>query len=258
MTTKHFFFDYDGTLTSPTTHQVPESARRALQALVDAGHTVALCTGRLQCNAMQLVERSGLPFTTVIADGGNSATVDGSILWMDPLPLEPVRALLRRLDAQGIPWAVITGNELARYAPSEEFERRSPDYYTPTFVRPDLTPDAVERAFKVFVPCPEGQEAELDLSGVPWVRYNPYSVYVEPIAKGAGIKRLMAHWSASLDDVVVFGDGMNDLSMFLPDWTNVALGNACDELKARASYVTAPVDEDGVLAACRTFGWVAD
>lgn len=256
METKHFFFDYDGTLTSPLTHKVPASARRALDALVQAGHTVALCTGRLQCNAMELVAASELPFTTVVADGGNSVTVDGTILWMDPLPIEPVRALLRRLDRDGIPWSVITDNELARYAPSDEFERRSPDYYTPTYVRPDLTPDALDRVFKVFVPCKPGEERRLDLSGVPWVRYNPYSIYVEPIAKGDGIKRLMEHLGAPLKDVVVFGDGMNDLSMFLPDWTSIALGNACDELKERATFVTSDVDDDGVLRACRQFGWI--
>lgn len=256
MERKHFFFDYDGTLTSPATHEVPESARRALQALVDAGHSVALCTGRLQCNAMQLVEQSGLPFDTVVADGGNSATVNGKLLWMDPLPLEPVRAFLRRLDAAGIPWAVITDNELARYAPSEEFERLSPDYYTPTHVRPDLTPDTVPRVFKAFVPCPEGEEARIDFSGVPSVRYNPYSVYVEPIAKGDGIKRLMAHWGAPLEDVVVFGDGVNDVSMFLPEWTSIAVGNACDELKALATHVVDSVDDDGILRACERFGWI--
>ena len=70
METKHFFFDYDGTLTSPLTHEVPASARRALDALVQAGHTVALCTGRLQCNAMELVAASELPFTTVVAGRG--------------------------------------------------------------------------------------------------------------------------------------------------------------------------------------------
>ena len=256
MRAKHFFFDYDGTLTSPETGQVPESARQALAALVSAGHTVALCTGRLQCNAMDLVARSGLPFSTVIGDGGNSATVDGRILWMDPLPLEPVRAFLRRMDEAGIPWSVITDNEMVRYARSEEFVRRSPDYYTPTVVRPDLEPDRLERVFKAFVPCALGEEAGIDFSGVPHVRYNPSTMFIEPIAKGAGIKRLMAHLDAPLEDVVVFGDGMNDLSMFLPEWTSIALGNGRPALKERATYVTSTVDEDGVLRACQEFGWI--
>lgn len=256
MRAKHFFFDYDGTLTSPDTGLVPDSARLALASLARAGHTVALCTGRLQCNAMDLVASCGLPFSTVIADGGNSATIDGRILWMDPLPLEPVRAFLHRMDGANVPWAVITDNEMVRYARSEAFVERSPDYYTPTVVRPDLEPDRIARVFKAFVPCTQDEEASIDFSGVPHVRYNPETMFIEPIAKGAGIKRLMACLGAPLEDVVVFGDGMNDLSMFLPEWTSIALGNGRSALKERATYVTSTVDEDGVLRACQEFGWL--
>ena len=38
--------------------------------------------------------------------------------------------------------------------------------------------------------------------------------------------------------------------MFDPRWTSVAMGNACDELKAIADYVTTDVKEDGVYNAC--------
>ena len=43
----------------------------------------------------------------------------------------------------------------------------------------------------------------------------------------------------------MFGDGSNDVSMFLPEWTCVAMGNAIDELKARADFVTTDADKDG-------------
>ena len=55
---------------------------------------------------------------------------------------------------------------------------------------------------------------------------------------------------------VVFGDARNDLSMFVPEWTSIAMGNAVPELKARATYVTDPVDRDGLYNACRHFGWI--
>jgi hydroxymethylpyrimidine pyrophosphatase-like HAD family hydrolase len=55
-------------------------------------------------------------------------------------------------------------------------------------------------------------------------------------------------------DVVVFGDGKNDLSMFVPEWTSVAMGNAVLELKERATLVTANVDDDGIYKACEQLG----
>ena len=65
----------------------------------------------------------------------------------------------------------------------------------------------------------------------------------------------MAHLGAPIEEVVVFGDGSNDVCMFLPEWTSIAMGNAIDELKNRASYVTANVDDDGIWKACRHYGW---
>ena len=52
----------------------------------------------------------------------------------------------------------------------------------------------------------------------------------------------------------MFGDAMNDMSMFIDDWTKVAMGNAIPELKAAADYVTTDVEEDGIYNACEALG----
>ena len=58
------------------------------------------------------------------------------------------------------------------------------------------------------------------------------------------------------EDIVVFGDGMNDRAMFRPEWMSIAMGNAKPELKALAKYITSRADEDGIYNACRHFGWI--
>ena len=72
-------------------------------------------------------------------------------------------------------------------------------------------------------------------------------LFVEPVDKGNGVKRVMDVYGADYADAVVFGDGSNDISMFLPEWTCVAMGNAIDELKARADFVTTDADKDGIF-----------
>ena len=42
--------------------------------------------------------------------------------------------------------------------------------------------------------------------------------------------------------------------MFTDEWTCVAMGNAIDELKEKADYVTTNVDEDGIYNACEYLG----
>lgn len=73
--------------------------------------------------------------------------------------------------------------------------------------------------------------------------------------KNQGILDMMSHLDAPLNDVVVFGDDYNDLVMFDSTWTNIAMGNACLELKNKASYITDSNVEDGIYKACEYFGW---
>ena len=57
-------------------------------------------------------------------------------------------------------------------------------------------------------------------------------------------------------EAMAFGDGGNDLPMVRDAAVGVAMGNACDELKAVADYITSSVDEDGVSRALEHFGLI--
>lgn len=52
---------------------------------------------------------------------------------------------------------------------------------------------------------------------------------------------------------VGIGDGPNDGEMLAETAVAIAMGNAADDLKAAADYVTADVDKDGLLKA---FKWL--
>ena len=65
---------------------------------------------------------------------------------------------------------------------------------------------------------------------------------------------MMDYYHADYRDAIVFGDGLNDMSMFIDDWTTVAMGNAVPELKAKADFVTTEVDRDGIWNACIKLG----
>ena len=93
MERKYFFFDIDQTLGLGITGQVPEDTQYCVDELQRQGHFVALATGRLQCDAAAFAEKHGIH--SMVADGGNSLTVDGKILEMEGLPLAPAKALLR-------------------------------------------------------------------------------------------------------------------------------------------------------------------
>ena len=68
--------------------------------------------------------------------------------------------------------------------------------------------------------------------------------------------RMLEYVDGTKEDVVVFGDDYNDLIMFKPEWTSIAMGNACEELKKKASFVTKASYDDGIEYACQYFGWI--
>lgn len=65
--------------------------------------------------------------------------------------------------------------------------------------------------------------------------------------KSHGLKLLLARWGLGPDDLVVFGDGENDLEMFALAKTSYAMGNAPQNVQQAATHVIGTNDEQAVL-----------
>jgi hydroxymethylpyrimidine pyrophosphatase-like HAD family hydrolase len=61
------------------------------------------------------------------------------------------------------------------------------------------------------------------------------------------------HFGLNPDHTMAFGDGGNDSTMVRRAGIGVAMGNAIDELKVEADYITASVDDEGVRKALQHF-----
>lgn len=65
--------------------------------------------------------------------------------------------------------------------------------------------------------------------------------------KSYGLKKLLNRWQISPADLVVFGDGENDLEMFDLAGTSYAMGNAPTNVKKAATHTIGTNDEQAVL-----------
>jgi Cof subfamily protein (haloacid dehalogenase superfamily) len=65
-------------------------------------------------------------------------------------------------------------------------------------------------------------------------------------SKGIGLKTFAEEYGIESNQVMVFGDGLNDYDMFRHAGLSVAMGNAHTELKRIANLVTLSNEEDGV------------
>lgn len=252
---KYFFFDFDGTLTVGATGKVTDSARKTLDTLVKNGHFVSVATGRIQCDAYQRCSEIGIE--NLISDGGNGLTINGKIVYMESINIQHSIKLLDELEEKRISWAVICENSIVRYCKNEQFINEVRDTYMKTIVFPELDYKKIKQLYKIFISCsPEMEKEIIALEKLPTVRYKQNCVFVEPDDKYQGIIRMMEYLKAPLEDVVVFGDGMNDLKMFRKEWTSIAMGNGQEILKQKADFVTKSADEEGVEFACKHFNWI--
>lgn len=252
MRRRYIFFDIDGTLKAGgyDNAYIPESTQRAIECLRSAGHFIAIATGRSEAMARGYMYE--LAIENMVSDGGYGITIDGKLQSIEPLDKELIIRLIDECRRLNMPWALQVDNSDTRVAPDNRFEEFTHDIYMRTAVVHDLDPRNYDTLYKAYVACVAPDEQRLTtLRELPWCRFLDEYIFVEPADKAHGIRRVLDHLGAKYEDAIVFGDGINDLSMFVDDWTKVAMGNACDELKLRADYITTDVDKNGIWNACK-------
>ena len=254
---KYLFFDIDGTLKAGgyDNEYIPTSTKRAIELLRTEGHFLAIATGRSEAMARKFLKE--LEFENMVSDGGYGITIAGELLSIEPLDRERALALVDECEAKGFAWAIQVDNSDTRVAPDARFEEFTHDVYMRTRIVEGLDAHDYDNIYKVYVACLAPDEQRLEALGhLPWCRFLDEYIFVEPADKAHGIRRILDHFGADYGDAIVFGDGINDLSMFVDGWTKVAMGNACAELKAKADFVTTDVDKDGIWNACVFLGLI--
>ena len=93
-----------------------------------------------------------------------------------------------------------------------------------------------------------GDELDIYLSA-PWF----LEVMPKGISKGLGLKRICDYSGIDMKEVIAFGDSFNDISMIEAAGLGIAMGNAEEELKEIADFVTDDCDHDGIASALERF-----
>lgn len=75
-----------------------------------------------------------------------------------------------------------------------------------------------------------------------WLVINPKGVN-----KANTLKELGKIENISLDEMIFFGDGLNDLEVMAEVGLGVAMGNALEEIKDKSKEVTESNNEDGIV-----------
>lgn len=257
MKTKALFLDIDGTLVSFRTHQVPHSAVEALSEARRRGVKVFTATGR----PMPLI-RESLREICNMMDGyvmvnGARCVIGDKVVSENAIPQEDVEGMIRMADKHNICTFVVGEDEIYMYRHLPIYDELFRDglgvKYEPKPYHPGMKLKVLQ--FSPFF----GLDIEPEvLSLMPHsisARWNPRftDIISAEADKGKGVAAIARALGIDISETMVFGDGGNDVSMLRAAGIGVAMGNANDDVKAQADYVTTSVDDDGVARALRHF-----
>ena len=83
--------------------------------------------------------------------------------------------------------------------------------------------------------------------------FNNFEISRAGVTKSTGLQALATYLGTTLEETMAIGDSENDLSMINAAGLGIAMGNASDDIKAIADYITTSNNEDGVGEAIKKF-----
>lgn len=256
---KAIFFDVDGTLISFTTHKMPESTKKALFMLKEKGIKLFVATGRPKIDIEKVQELVEFPFDGYISTNGQFCYDDKKQeIYKKFIEKESVKTILNFLKKRDLACHVITENEVF----VTKYNDKVYDLFKLVGYEENLLAKPEEYCFdkEVFQLCPyisEEEEIELMKHVENCENFRWCDLFVDVIPKNGGkaigIKKICDYYSIKPEETMAFGDGGNDIDMLKFVQIGVAMGNAGDNVKEKADYVTSHVDEDGIFNALNYF-----
>lgn len=251
------FFDIDGTLVSFKTHAVPESTVRAIRELRSKGIKVFVATGRMlaMLGVLDKIEFDGY----ITYNGGCCVDARMQEIFSMPVPKEQLQALVERLKYDRFPVSFMCRdamyvNERANIVleVAEHVNVPPPEVRDPVEI-------IKEPVYQLCIYVDDAKMAQLHdqvLTGCTSSRWISWfaDVNVKGMSKQVGIDRVLEHYGLDIHTTMAFGDGANDVAMLKHVAVGVAMGNASEEVKRAADYVTDTVDENGVYLALKQYG----
>ncbi len=254
------FFDIDGTLVSFTTHAIPQSTVEAIRSAKENGASVYISTGR----PLQLI--TNLKAIEPYIDG--YMTTNGALCFIgnrivNRVPIEKCSLDILLNDVRDNDYCcIVVGQSGVRLLnPKPIFEEIFVKGLCVTNIDKSLSAEEMICHEDIFQLSPffssEHEEKLMPLiPGCVSGRWHPAFTDITSIAadKGNGLLAMAAALDIDLRQTIAFGDGGNDIPILRAAGIGIAMGNAGDEVKKAADYITSSVDDDGIMKALQNFG----
>ena len=275
--------DMDGTLLGDD-HRIAPETLKAVKEAVNAGIRFMICTGRNFPGAMQELEGTDLVCDYIVGSGAEVRDPEQNVVLTYPMSMELCRRVYRVIREYPVSMVICTNGYDYRIGTTDEVEESI--LLEAMLFHMNLSREEVKKT-PVYLRMREHTKiiadlAELEEKGVPVYKLFLFSedrAMLEEIRKrlepdrevaaassfptnleltdvkaqkGPVLKAYIESLGYTMDEVMVLGDSLNDLSMISMDFgATVAMENGDQEVKRAAKYITKTNGEFGVAYAIR-------
>ena len=241
MTDRTVFIDIDGTLVDEENGPFNDDLE-GIKIAKKRGVRFFLCTGRSLCQIQKIFLEAPWVEGMVVA-GGAHVILNGKTLYHNWIPIGvlcEVSALFletgRRCCFRGDRhvYAVNQNSNKLPVTAKDDFEKKYSDARV-SMLTVDHAIDTervlLEKYFDIYHQIPHKD------------------CFIKGEGKARGMQMILDALSLDKKDSVAIGDSANDMDVLSHAGTGIAVGNACEELKAIASWISAPVGKGAVVRA---------
>ena len=263
---KLIVLDLDGTLLN-SEKKINQIDKEAVKEAIDSGISVTIFTGRSKHSASKYVKELGIGVPVVFQNG--ALIVDfssGKILRMVKLSGEIAKKVVLEARKRNIFYIIYTEFSTIKDMMVDRSYKGPYDYYMEQntwrmyFVR-----DVIDHIGKDVAEVSLIGRVDLIKEVVSWIDERDASVikstevggesfweiFGPGCSKATALEFLLEHFGVSKEEVMFIGDGYNDVEVLKIVGYPVVMGNAPEDVKKYAKYITSDNDSGGVAEAIR-------
>lgn len=263
--------DMDGTLLN-SKKEITEKNKQYLRKAQEAGVKVVISTGRLFTSADYYADLVGIKAPIISANGAFIREKDeNKVIYKSLLGKDNCEIILKVLKKYDLIPNFHTSNAIFTEGSNPHIQmylKTNEDHPADKRIEIQTVIDwsQVFESYKeellkciaIDMDYEKIAKAKEELSAVEQLEVvssssNNFEVMCSGVSKGRGVEILAAYYNIKREEIICIGDNENDASMIAYAGLGVAMGNADEEIKTMAQYVTASNDEDGVAEVIEKF-----
>ena len=255
---KIIFFDIDDTLRNSKTGFIPSTIPTVFQQLREKGILTGIATGRGIFGVVPEIQELKPDFFVTL-NGAYIEDKKGNVIYSNKIARDKVEEYIDWTKEVGIDYGLVGSHEAKLSRRTEMISQAIDPIYPDLEVDPDFYQK--EDIYQMWSFEDQGDDLTLPeslASTLRLVRWHEHSSDVVPISgsKAAGVAKVVDQLGLKPENVMVFGDELNDLELFDYAGISVAMGISHEKIKEKADYTTKTLEEDGIFDALEGFGMV--